>query len=96
MVQHLLDRKLRHLRKSNGRIEVASERYLRAIKWYYLSGFDGNDGHRSEASNETSLDAFLKMFKFQDAHDNVRKGHLIQSPVSKGFTLKNGIHKMHF
>ena len=70
VVQLLLDRKLQYLRKSNGRIEVASERNLRATKWYYLSGFEAKDDHRSEEFQETSLSVFLKMFKFQDAHDN--------------------------
>ena len=70
VVQQLLTRKLRCLRKSSGRIEIASERYLRATSWYYFSGFDGKEDHRSEASNETSLHAFLEMFKFHTAHDN--------------------------
>ena len=71
VVQHLLDRKLRCLRKSNGRIELASERYLRATKPFYLSGFGAKDDHQSEESTETSLQTFLKMFKFSTEFDNI-------------------------
>ena len=89
VVQKLINRKLRSLRKSSGRIELASERYLRATRSHYLSGFDGKDDHRSEESTETSLPAFLEMFKFQNANDNMAEGVLtgamLKSPFFKAF-----------
>ena len=89
VVKKLLNRKLSSLRKSSERVELASERYLRATRSHYLSGFDGKDEHRLEESTETSLHAFLKMFKFQNANDNMAEGVLtgaiLKSSFFKGF-----------
>jgi len=70
-MKRILDRKLRDLEsKSTGRVSLASYRKLRATKSYYLSGFESEEGRRSEEAEETCVTAFLRMFKFADVHDN--------------------------